>query len=55
MNELLTPDEAAEILSLTKKMLKQLADEGRLERVKVGHRTIRYTRTSVENLGGSHM
>jgi excisionase family DNA binding protein len=44
---LLTPTEVAELLGASERTVRRLAEEGVLTRIRVGHRTSRYTRRSV--------
>jgi len=48
--DLLTPGEAASILRVTPKTLARWAEGGRVERVRLGERSSRYTRASVAAL-----
>jgi len=44
---LLKPREVAELLAVSPRTVRRLAGEGVLDRVRIGHRTSRYTRQSV--------
>jgi excisionase family DNA binding protein len=44
---LLKPQEVADLLAVSPRTVRRLAEEGVLERVRIGHRTSRYTRRSV--------
>ena len=47
---MLTTGEVAALLGVSARTVRHLASEGRLDRIKLGHRTIRYTRASVDAL-----
>jgi len=47
---LLTPEEVAEILNVSKRHVRRLAASSRLKRVELGARTTRYTPQSVRSL-----
>ena len=49
-SDLLTPDEVARSLRITRRHVRRLAAEGRLQRIKLGARTMRYTPESVAAL-----
>ena len=47
---LLTADEVSRLLCVSRRTVHRLANAGRLERIRLGYRTARYTPTSVEAL-----
>lgn len=47
---LLSPREVADLLGVSERTVRRLAENGVLDRVRIGHRTSRYTRRSVEAL-----
>jgi excisionase family DNA binding protein len=47
---LLAPQEVAELLGVSRRQVSRLAHEGVIEGVKLGHRTVRFTRRSVLTL-----
>lgn len=44
---LLSPRDVADLLGVSERTVRRLAQDGALDRVRIGHRTSRYTRRSV--------
>jgi excisionase family DNA binding protein len=53
IDPLLCADEVAQMLNVSVRTVHRLAEDGRLERVRLGHRTIRYRPENVAELIGS--
>jgi excisionase family DNA binding protein len=47
---LLTPRDVAEMLTVSPRTVRRLAASGLLERLRIGHRTVRYRETDVAHL-----
>jgi excisionase family DNA binding protein len=50
LTHLLTTEEVAELLGVSTRTVHRLADNGRLPRIRLGHRTVRFSPESVAAL-----
>lgn len=50
VSDLMTPGEVAEALRISRRHVRRLAADGRLQRIQLGYRTVRYSAANVEAL-----